>query len=59
MQQDREVPGSIPTDAARHYESVYPMDVAWELGRAKSCDLGTENSRQRGIGLRGAALTQG
>ena len=42
MQQDRKVTRSIPTDtnAARRYKSV------WELGRAKSRDLGTDNGRQ-------------
>ena len=28
--------------------------VAWELGRAKSCDLGSENSRQGKIVLSGS-----
>ena len=46
MQQDREVPGSIPTDATRRYVCVAHGVVAWELGRATSRDLGTENSRQ-------------
>ena len=33
--------------------------IAWELGRAKSRDLGTENSRQGKTGLKGAARTRG
>ena len=32
--------------------------IAWELDRAKSSDLGTENSRQGEIGLKGAARTR-
>ena len=33
--------------------------VAWELGRAKSCDLGSENSRQGKIVLSGSTRTRG
>ena len=33
--------------------------IAWELGRAKSRDLGTENSQQGKTWLKGAARTRG
>ena len=62
MQQDHKVPGSIPTDTkcCQLLQICVALGViAWELGRAKSSDLGTENSRQGKTGLKGAARTLG
>ena len=50
----------------RPYKCHPPLQVrvahgvmAWELGRATSRDLGTENSPQGELGLKGAARTRG
>ena len=66
MQQDREVSDSISTDATRRYQFLKPLQVcaahgviAREVGRATSCDLGTENSRGRETGVKGATRTRG
>ena len=53
MQQDREVPGSIPTMPTLLQVCVAQGVMAWEvrLGRAKRRVLGTENSWQGEIWL--------
>ena len=59
MRQDREVPGSIPADAARRYKSVWPMEL-WP-GNCAEPRAVTWGLRilDKGNGLQGAARTRG